>query len=514
MATLIRMPEVLAGAAEGALQSWLVQVGQPVVVGEPLAEVETEKATVEYAAEIGGTLLKVLVDEGASVNVGDPIAVVGEPGESADGVTPDAPAAAGGDAPDAEPASGGNTPDAQAALGTTAPDAAAAAATAAEPSSPAPEPETAPESTSSPVADAPTTLPSDGSKAGAADAGAFGSDPTSGDSGADTGGDTGGRLFVSPLVRRLAKERGIDPATLRGTGPGGRIVRADLERGPVAGTQPTAQTPSATAGSADAATPASAPAQAAPAQAAPAPAPAAAKPATPAPATPGGAGFTEVPHTGMRRAIARRLTESKSTVPHFYLVADCRVDELLALRKSVNEASPVKISVNDFVLKAAAAAFVEVPEANATWGDTAVRRYDSVDMSVAVAIDGGLVTPVLRGVEKSSLSEIARTVGDLASRARSGGLRQHELEGGSFAVSNLGMYGVTEFSAIINPPQSAILAVGAARQQPVVVDGELAVGTVMTVTLSADHRVLDGALAAQWLAAFVKKIESPFSILV
>ncbi|WP_368499153.1 dihydrolipoamide acetyltransferase family protein [Herbiconiux sp. A18JL235] len=507
MATLIRMPEVLAGAAEGAIQSWLVQVGQPVVVGEPLAEVETEKATVEYAAEIGGTLLKVLVDEGASVNVGDPIAVVGEPGESADGVTPDAPAAAGGVAPDAAPASGGNAPDAQAALGATAPDAAAAAATAAEPSSPAPEPETAPESTSSPVADAPTTLPSDGSQADTAAASGSASAAASGDAGADTGG----RLFVSPLVRRLAKERGIDPATLRGTGPGGRIVRADLERGPVAGAQPTAP---ATAGSADAATPASAPAQAAPAQAEPAPAPAAAKPATSAAPAPGGAGFTEVPHTGMRRAIARRLTESKSTVPHFYLVADCRVDELLALRKSVNEASPVKISVNDFVLKAAAAAFVEVPEANATWSDTAVRRYDSVDMSVAVAIDGGLVTPVLRGVERSSLSEIARTVADLASRARSGGLRQHELEGGSFAVSNLGMYGVTEFSAIINPPQSAILAVGAARQQPVVVDGELAVGTVMTVTLSADHRVLDGALAAQWLAAFVKKIESPFSILV
>ncbi|QJU54114.1 dihydrolipoamide acetyltransferase family protein [Herbiconiux sp. KACC 21604] len=506
MATLIRMPEVLAGAAEGAIQSWLVQVGQPVVVGEPLAEVETEKATVEYAAEIGGTLLKVLVNEGTSVNVGDPIAVVGEPGESADGVTPDVPAASGGDAPDAAPASGGTAPDAAAALNETAPDAAAAAATAAEPSSPAPEPETAAESTSSPVADAPTTLPS-GSEGG-----------EGGESGerGEGGGGVGGRLFVSPLVRRLAKERGVDLATLRGTGPGGRIVRADLERGPVAGAaQPAAP---ATAGSADAATTASAPAAstapAAPAEAAPASAtaPAAAKPAA-APAG-AGAGFTEVPHTGMRRAIARRLTESKSTVPHFYLVADCRVDELLALRKSVNEASPVKISVNDFVLKAAAAAFVEVPEANATWTDTAVRRYDSVDMSVAVAIDGGLVTPVLRGVEKSSLSEIARTVGDLASRARSGGLRQHELEGGSFAVSNLGMYGVTEFSAIINPPQSAILAVGAARQQPVVVDGELAVGTVMTVTLSADHRVLDGALAAQWLAAFVKKIESPFSILV
>jgi pyruvate dehydrogenase E2 component (dihydrolipoamide acetyltransferase) len=277
-------------------------------------------------------------------------------------------------------------------------------------------------------------------------------------------------------------------------------VRNDLERGPETVTAPA---------------PAQAPAsEAAPAPAAAAPVAAAAPAPSPAAPAPSGAGFTEVPHTGMRRAIARRLTESKSTVPHFYLVADCRVDELLALRKAVNEASPVKISVNDFVLKAAAAAFSDVPEANATWGDTAVRRYDTVDMSVAVAIEGGLVTPVLRSVEKLALSEVARTVADLAGRAREGKLKQNELEGGSFAVSNLGMYGITEFSAIINPPQSAILAVGAARPTPVVTDGELAVATVMTVTLSADHRVLDGALAAQWLSAFVKRIEHPLSILV
>jgi len=225
-------------------------------------------------------------------------------------------------------------------------------------------------------------------------------------------------------------------------------------------------------------------------------------------------GHTEVPHTGMRRAIARRLTESTSTVPHFYLVADCRVDRLIALRRDVNEAASVKVSLNDFVVKASAAAFLDVPEANATWGETAITRYSTVDMSVAVAIDGGLVTPVLRSVERLSLTEIARTVADLAERARAGRLKQHELEGGSFAVSNLGMFGVTEFSAIINPPQSAILAVGLARQQAIVVDGAIEVGTVMTVTLSADHRVLDGALAAQWLAAFVKYIENPVGMLV
>jgi len=216
----------------------------------------------------------------------------------------------------------------------------------------------------------------------------------------------------------------------------------------------------------------------------------------------------------MRRAIARRLTESKSTVPHFYLVADCRVDKLIALRATVNSGGSVNVSLNDFVVKAAAAAFHDVPEANATWGETAIRRHDSVDMSIAVGIDGGLVTPVLRSVQTLSLSEISRSIGDLAERARAGKLRQHELEGGSFAISNLGMYGVTEFSAIINPPQSAILAVGVARQLPVVVDGGIEVGTVMTVTLSADHRVLDGVLAAQWLAAFVRRIENPITILI
>jgi pyruvate dehydrogenase E2 component (dihydrolipoamide acetyltransferase) len=485
MSTVIRMPEVLAGAAEGAIQSWLVQVGQSVVVGEPLAEVETEKATVEYAAEIGGTLLKVLVEEGVSVNVGEPIAVVGEPGESAD----DAEAPSGGSESGAS-ASGASTVEA----GTSVP-AGSKPADGASPSEPrtAPEPETAPEGESSPVADA----PADQSGGAGATPGAAGSGAGEFGSGESGSGESGSRLFASPIVRRLAKERGVDLASLRGTGPGGRIVRADLERAPESA-------PAAAAAPAASASPASA----APAKEAPAAAPAAASAAA------GGAGFTEVPHTGMRRAIARRLTESKSTVPHFYLVADCRVDDVIALRKTVNEAASIKVSLNDFVLKAAAAAFGDVPEANATWGDTAVRRYDTVDMSVAVAIEGGLVTPVLRSVEKLPLTEVARTVADLAGRAREGKLRQNELEGGSFAVSNLGMYGVTEFSAIINPPQSAILAVGAARQQPVVVDGELAVGTVMTVTLSADHRVLDGALAAQWLAAFVKRIENPLTILI
>lgn len=216
----------------------------------------------------------------------------------------------------------------------------------------------------------------------------------------------------------------------------------------------------------------------------------------------------------MRRAIARRLVESKSTVPHFYLVADCRVDALLEFRQRVNENAPAKISVNDFVVKAAAAAFRAVPEANAIWTGDATRRFDSVDIAVAVSIDGGLVTPVLRGVERMSLSSVSASIRELAERGRAGKLKQDEIEGGSFSVSNLGMYGTQEFSAIINPPHAGILAVGAARKAPVVVDDEVVVGTVMTVTLSADHRVLDGALAAQWLAAFVALIENPVSILV
>lgn len=225
-------------------------------------------------------------------------------------------------------------------------------------------------------------------------------------------------------------------------------------------------------------------------------------------------GFVDIPLTGMRRAIARRLTESKTTVPHFYLTADCRVDGLLELRGAVNKSGTVKVSVNDFVLKAVAGALMEVPEANSMWNGDSVRRFDTADIAVAVGVEGGLLTPVLRGVDGLPISVVAARIADLAERARAGKVKQQELEGGSFSVSNLGMYGVTEFSAILNPPHSGILAVGGAVQKPVVVDGELAVGTVMTVTLSADHRVIDGAVAAQWMAAFVRRIENPLLILV
>jgi pyruvate dehydrogenase E2 component (dihydrolipoamide acetyltransferase) len=407
MATVVRMPEVLANTGDATIQTWLVTVGQEIAIGDPIAEIETEKAVVEYAAEVEGILSKLLVEPGATIAVGEPIALVLAPGEKDAAVDPGL-------------------------LADTTPR---------DPESAAPALET-------------VAVPVE---------------------------TNGRRLFATPLVRKLAQEKGIDLKSVTGTGPGGRIVRRDLDRLP-----------------------------------APAPA-AAASPTAPRRAeerTTETATYVDTPLTGMRKAIARRHTESKATVPYVYVTADCRVDSLLDLRRSVNDAGTVKVSVNDFVLKAVAGALVEVPEANAIWNGDSIRRFTGVDVAVAVAVDGGLLTPVLRRVDALPLSAISARIADVATRARAGRIQQRELEGGSFAVSNLGMYGVTEFSAILNPPHSGILAVGAAGERPVVVDGELAVGTVMTVTLSADHRVIDGAVAAQWMAAFVRRIENPLLILI
>lgn len=425
MANVVRMPAALAGVTEAAIQTWIAQPGQRVAVGDVLAEIETEKAVVEYAAEVAGTVGRLLVPEGDPIEVGAPIAVLLDAGEGDDAIAP-ALAAAGA----ALPAPAGEQAPAQ------------------------PEPEPAPASAPA----APQQPPAEASVA---------SPPP--------GVPTGGRLVASPIVRRLARERGLDLSAVVGTGPGGRIVRRDLD-GLTAST---------------------------PAPAAPSPL------AAPAPAT-----GTPEKLTGMRKAIARRLTESKTTVPHFYVTAHCRVDRLLALRAQVNEAAPRKVSVNDFVLKAVAGALIEVPAANAIWGGDHILRFGTADVAVAVAVEGGLLTPVLRGVDGMTLVEVSAAVAELAERARAGRLQQHELEGGSFSVSNLGMYGVDEFSAILNPPQSGILAVAAAKPQPVVEDGAVTVGTVMTVTLSADHRVVDGAVAAEWMAAFVRRIENPVTALL
>ncbi|BDS49878.1 dihydrolipoamide acetyltransferase family protein [Rhodoluna lacicola] len=423
MATLIRMPEVAAGATEIVLSKWNVAVGASVKVGDIIAEMETEKAVVDYASDAEGTVYKILVADGASVEVGSPIIILlgaGEDGSAGDALI-------GGSA---------------------AAPAAAAAPVAAAPIAPAaPAAPVAP-----PVA---PIAPVDN-----------------------------GRSFVSPIVRKIARERGVEISQIVGTGPQGRVVRRDLEAFIASGAvaTPTA-TPTLSASSELAKQEYS-------------------------------SSYVTVPHTGMRRAIARRLTESKSTVPHFYVTADCKVDALLELRKSINESSPVKISVNDIVVKAVASALMDVPESNVVWNAEAMHKYESADIAVAVTTDGGLLTPVIRGVEKRSLSNLSMEISELAGRARAGKLRQEELEGGSFAVSNLGMFGTKEFTAILNPPQSGILAVGAASPRAIVEDGQIVVANIMTVTLSADHRAVDGALAAQWLAAFVKRIENPLSMLV
>jgi pyruvate dehydrogenase E2 component (dihydrolipoyllysine-residue acetyltransferase) len=311
--------------------------------------------------------------------------------------------------------------------------------------------------------------------------------PAAGVAAADaaTSNRNGRPVFSSPIARRLAREAGLTVDQIEGTGPQGRIVRRDVER--------------AVAGGAAAAPPA------------------ATEPVGPPGLAPGAAGpvYTEIPHTRLRRLIAARLTESVQTAPHFYLRASVRADRLLALRTDLNTgaAPDAKVSVNDLVVKAVGAAHMLVPELNVTWGPDAVRAYESVDVAVAVATDAGLVTPVVRGVPDLSVTALARTVRDLAERARAGRLQQRELEGGTISVTNLGMFGTEEFAAIINPPQAAILAVGAARPEPVVADGELELGTVMRLTLSVDHRPVDGVTGARWLAALVDLLENPARVL-
>ena len=424
MASVVRMPSVLADATEAAISTWLVGPGDSIAVGDPIAEIETEKALVEYQAEESGIVGRLVLAAGQAGEVGVPIVVLIREGET--------------DA-DIDAALGGRPPGA---TGSGAP--------------------------------APSAPPAE----------------ANGQAGADS---SRSRIFASPLVRKIALQKGIDLAGVAGTGPNGRIVRRDIAR-----LQEQPQRPG----------PGSQPAPAPPPAAPPAP------PVPPAPVPARAAGGTLIPHTPVRRAIARRLTESKATTPHFYVSTECVVDELLALRGQVNEAAPVKISVNDFVVMAVAAAFGDVPEANVTWTEEGLLAHDSVDVSIAVATEGGLVTPVIRGVEARRLSGVAREARALAQRARERRLLQHELEGGTFTVSNLGMYGTLEFSAIINPPQSGILAVGAARQQPVVVDGAVAVATVMRCVLSVDHRAIDGALAARWLSAFTDRMQNPMGMIV
>lgn len=290
------------------------------------------------------------------------------------------------------------------------------------------------------------------------------------------------RVFSSPLARKLAREAGLDVAVLTGTGPNGRIVRRDVEAAVASGAVPAAQAGASAASAASVA------------------------------AVPSG-GFVDIPHSRLRKAIANRLIESKTTAPHFYLRGSAEVSALLRMREEINDGAEVRVSVNDLLIKAIAKAHTLVPGLNVIWLPDAVRQFDSVDISVAISTPNGLVTPVVRGADRRSVTEISRIVKDFAERGRAGRLQQSELEGGSVSISNLGMFGTEDFAAIINPPQASILAVGAAREEPVVRDGVLAVGTVLRFTLSVDHRPVDGVLAAEWMREFTTLLEHPAKIL-
>ena len=456
MATNILMPALSPTMTEGTLARWLKKEGDAIRSGDVIAEIETDKATMEVEAVDEGTLGKILVPDGTEgVAVNAPIAVLVAEGESAD----------------------------------------SAAATAA-PSAPRPEAkgETAPPE-SGPAAP-PAAPPPEGTSSRAPQAQPNGHDREEGE-----------RLFASPLARRMAQQAGIDLGTLKGSGPNGRIVRADVEA--AQGRAPAKEAVQPQAGTREAEPP----------KAAPAPQPAAA-PAPVPQAVPVTAPHKLTPHTAMRRIIARRLTEAKQQIPHFYLSVDAELDALLKLRTELNARSPkegpgaFKLSVNDLIIKASAAAMRRVPKVNASWTEEGIAEYEDVDISVAVAIPDGLITPIIRRADQKGLATISNEMKELAGRAKAGKLKLEEFQGGGFSISNLGMFGIRDFAAVINPPQSAILAVGGGEQRPVVRDGALAIATMMTCTLSVDHRVVDGALGAQWLAAFKALVEDPMGLIL
>jgi pyruvate dehydrogenase E2 component (dihydrolipoamide acetyltransferase) len=456
MATNILMPALSPTMTEGTLSRWLKKEGEAVKAGDVIAEIETDKATMEVEAVDEGVLGRILVADGTTgVKVNEPIGVLVEQGEAV-------PAAAS--APKPAPA---------------APIPAAA-----------PTPVAAP----APAAPAPSAAPAPGDLTQGAPVAAKGN-------GHDAVGD---RIFVSPLARRMALQSGIDLAALKGSGPNGRIVKVDIEA-VLSGARPeAAPAPSV----APVAAPAAPPGSSARGQAPPA-----APIAIIAP-------HTLVPNSNIRKVVARRLVEAKQTIPHFYVSMDIEIDALLKLREELNAKSPkdgpsaFRLSVNDLIIKAAAITLRRIPKVNASFTDDAIVLYSDVDISIAVSIPDGLITPIVRKADQKGLAAISSEMKDLAGRARAGKLKPEEFQGGGFSISNMGMYGVSEFAAIINPPQAAILAVAAGQQRPVVKNGALAIATVMTCTLSVDHRVVDGALGAEWLAAFKTIVEDPLSLML
>ena len=435
MATNILMPALSPTMEEGKLARWLVKEGDTIKSGTILAEIETDKATMEFEAVDEGKIGKILVPEGSEgVKVNAPIAVLLDEGEKLGEVDISAAmseikAAVKAEAPKAE-----------------APKAAA----------PAPA----------------------GSRAGAA--------------AMPTPANDGRRIFISPLARRIAEQKGIDLFALTGTGPHGRIVKADVENAKPGAKPAAAGAPSGFAALPDAKL--------------------FYKPGS----------YEEVPHDSMRKAIAKRLTAAKALIPHYYLTIDCNLTSLMATREALNAAAPkgkdnvpaYKLSVNDFVLKASAMALIKHPDVNASWTETSIIKHKSADVGIAVAIPGGLITPIVFAAQTKGLAEIANEAKDLAAKARDKKLKPQEYEGGGFSVSNLGMFGIKQFTAVINPPQSCIIAVGAGEERAIVVNGKIEVATMMTVTMSCDHRVVDGATGAKFLQTLKQFIEEPASMLL
>jgi len=461
----ILMPALSPTMTEGNLSAWMKKEGEKVEPGDVIAEIETDKATMEVEAVDEGTLGKILVPAGTEgVKVNAPIGLLLEEGEDPSALEQAAAEAAANGGAKPEPAQ---------------PEPAQPEPVQPDPVQPEPvQPE--------PAKPSPSPAPA-AAASGPAAAAAVAEAPRPK---AAPPGD-GQRIFASPLAKRLAEQHGLELARLAGSGPHGRIVKADIEKALAAGV-----------GKAEPAKPE-----------APAPA-AAAEPAAAAP--PPAAAYDEIPLSNMRKVIARRLSESKQQIPHFYLSADCELDALLDLRKKLNarEGADYKLSVNDFIIKATALAIRAKPDVNASWGGDKLYRYRDIDVAVAVAIEAGLITPIIRKADRKGLGAISNEMRDLAGRAREGRLKPEEFQGGGFSISNLGMYGVKDFQAVINPPQACILAVGAGEQRPVVKAGALAIATVMTVTLSIDHRVVDGALAAEWLQVFKRLIEDPLGLLL
>lgn len=433
MAIALTMPALSPTMETGTLAKWLVKVGDEVESGTILAEIETDKATMEFESIDDGVVGKILIEEGAEdIPVGQLIAVLLEEGEdasAADEIAADAPAAAA-------PAAAEKTSEPEA---TPAPEPKAEAAPASDPKpAPAAAAEKAPE--------------------------------------AKAGAKSDERVFASPLAKRIAEQSGYDISQIPGTGPRGRVIKRDVES-----YSPAAATSAATG----------------------------------MVSMEGDAPYEEIKLSNMRKTIAKRLTESKQTVPHFYLSVDVELDNLLTARKGLNAMSDeYKISVNDFVIKACAAALRKVPAANVQFMGDTMRQFKRADISVAVAIDGGLITPVIKGADQKGLRQISDETKDLAKRAHEGKLAPEEYAGGTFSISNMGMMGVKQFDAVINPPQAAILAVGAGEQRPVVKNGELSVATVMTVTLSCDHRAIDGAVGAEFLDAIKMFLQEPSAMLL